>query len=76
VKEIVGPVEYRVAWLPELAGVHDVFHVSTLRKYVHDPSLIISFKPLQILDNLSYEEIPIQMLDQKSHPLRTKTIPL
>ena len=38
VKEVVGPVAYRIALPPKLAGVHDVFHVSTLRKYVHDPS--------------------------------------
>jgi hypothetical protein len=30
VNEIVGPVAYKVALLPELVGVHDVFHVSTL----------------------------------------------
>ena len=30
VKEVVGPVAYRVALPPKLAGVHDVFHVSTL----------------------------------------------
>ena len=38
VKEIVGPVAYRVALPPELARVHDVFHVSTLQKYIPDPS--------------------------------------
>ena len=38
VKEVVGPVAYRVALSPELPGVHDVFHVSTLRKHIHDPS--------------------------------------
>ncbi len=30
VKEVVGLVAYRIALPPELAGVHDVFHVSTL----------------------------------------------
>lgn len=30
VKEVIGQVAYRVALSPELAGVHDVFHMSTL----------------------------------------------
>jgi hypothetical protein len=76
VKEVVGPVAYRIALPPELAGVHDVFHVSTLRKYVHDPSHVISYEPLQIQENLTYEERPIQILDHKEQQLRTKTIPL
>jgi hypothetical protein len=46
VNEVVGPVAYKVALPPELAGVHDVFHVSTLRKYVHDPSHVINFRHL------------------------------
>jgi hypothetical protein len=48
VKEVVGQVGYRVALPPALAGVQDVFHVSTLWKYVHHPSHVISYKPLQI----------------------------
>jgi hypothetical protein len=76
VKEVVRPVAYRVALPLELVGVHDVFHVSTLRKYVHDPSHVINFKPLQIKDNLSYKEVPIQIMDRKEQQLRTKTIPI
>jgi hypothetical protein len=76
VRETVGPVAYRVALPPELAGVHDVFHVSTLRKYVHDPSHVINFKPLRIKENLSYEEVPIRVMDRKEQQLRTKTIPI
>ncbi|XP_059428593.1 uncharacterized protein LOC132162374 [Corylus avellana] len=76
VKEVVGPVAHRVALPPELAGIHDVFHVSTLRKYVHDPSHVINFKPPRIQGNLSYEEVPIQIMDRKEQQLKTKTIPL
>jgi hypothetical protein len=76
VKEVVGPVSYRVALPLELAGVHDMFHVSTLRKYVHDPSHVISFKPLKIQENLTYEEMLIQILNHKEQQLRKKTIPL
>jgi hypothetical protein len=76
VNEIVGPVAYRVALPPELAGVHDVFHVSTLRKHIPDPSQVVNFKPLRVQENLTYEEMPIQIMDRKEKQLRAKTIPL
>jgi hypothetical protein len=39
--ERVGPLAYRVDLPEKLSGVHNVFHVSHLRKYLHDPSLIV-----------------------------------
>jgi hypothetical protein len=76
VNEIVGPVAYRVVLPPELVGVHDVFHVSTLRKHIPDPSQVVNFKPLRVQENLTYEEMPIQIMDRKEKQLRAKTIPL
>jgi hypothetical protein len=76
VTEVVGPVAYRVELPSNLAGVHDVFHVSTLQKYVHDPLHVIDFEPLQVQADLKYEEKPVQILDRKVQQLRTKTIPL
>ena len=37
VLERVGPIAYRLALPPELAKLHDVFHVSMLRRYRSDP---------------------------------------
>ena len=73
--EIVGPVAYRVELPPKLAEVHDVFHVSTLRRYVHDPLDVVDFKTLQIQANLRYVEQLVQILDRKEQKL-TKTIVL
>ncbi len=53
--ELVGPVAYRVALPLQLAGTHDVFHVSALRKYVFDPAYMIDFTPLELGEDLSYE---------------------
>ena len=39
--ERIGPVAYRLALPPELSQVHDVFHVSMLRRYMSDPSHIL-----------------------------------
>ena len=49
-------------------------HVSTLKRYVHDPLHVVDFEPLQIQANLRYDELPIQILDRKEQKLRTKTI--
>jgi hypothetical protein len=76
VTEVIGLVAYRVELPSNLADVHDVFHVSTLQKYVHDPLHVIDFEPLQVQANLKYEEKPVKILDQKVQQLRTKTIPL
>jgi hypothetical protein len=76
VTKIVGRVAYKVRLHPTLLGVHDVFHVSTLRKHVHDPLYIVDFEPLQIQGDLQYEEMPVQILDHKEKKLRTKIIPL
>jgi hypothetical protein len=76
VKEVVGPVAYKVELPPALSRIHNVFRVSTLRKHVHDPRHIIDFEPLQVQDDLRYEEMPVQILDRKEQQLRTKTIPL
>ena len=41
ISERVGNVAYRVALPPNLSNLHDVFHVSQLRKYIPDPSHVI-----------------------------------
>lgn len=55
--------------------MHDVFHVSMLRKYIPDPNLVIENEPLKIQEWLMYKEEPIQILNWKEQVLRTKTIP-
>ena len=37
----VGIVSYRLALPPSLLGVHEVFHVSMLRKYTPDPAHVV-----------------------------------
>ena len=61
---------------PELDGVHNVFHMSQLRKYMYDPSHILSYEPLQVDETLSYEEKPLKILNQRVKELRNKSIPL
>ena len=72
----IGSVVYRVALPPALSKIHNVFHISNLRKYIPDSKHVIKYEPLRIQENLSYEEIPIKILDCKEQVLRTKTIPI
>jgi hypothetical protein len=74
--ERVGPVAYCLALPPELENIHDVFHVSMLRKYIPDPSHVIRYEPLQLQRDLAYKEVPVKVLDRKVQELRTKSIPL
>ncbi|KAJ8771296.1 hypothetical protein K2173_026473 [Erythroxylum novogranatense] len=74
--ERIGPLAYRLALPPELSQIYDVFHVSMLRRYRSDPSHIIQTSEVQLSDDLSYEEMPIAILDSKEKVLRNKTIQL
>jgi hypothetical protein len=51
----VGVVAYRIALPPSLSNLHDVFHVSQLRKYVYDAFHVIQVDDLEVRDNLTVE---------------------
>ncbi|XP_028090928.1 uncharacterized protein LOC114291095 [Camellia sinensis] len=70
----IGEVAYRLALPPSLVGVHNVFHVSMLRKYIPDPSHVIDHAPLQFKEDLTYEEHPIRIADRKEQVLRRRVI--
>ena len=60
--EIVGSVAYRVALPPNLSKVHNVFHISILNKYGFYPSHVVELEPIQIYEDLTYEEVPIRIV--------------
>ena len=72
----VGPVAYRLDLPPELSKVHNVFHVSMLRKYIPDPSHVLRDHPVELKDNLTYKEQPMQIVDRREQIFRNKVIPL
>ncbi|KAA0032408.1 pol protein [Cucumis melo var. makuwa] len=74
--ERIGPVAYRLAFPPSFSTVHDVFHVSMLRRYVADPTHVVDFEPLQINENLSYEEQPVELFAREVKMLRNRGIAL
>ncbi|CAJ2661852.1 unnamed protein product [Trifolium pratense] len=70
----VGKVAYRVALPPSLANLHDVFHVSQLRKYVSDPTHVIESDDVQVRDDLTIETVPLRIEGREVKRLRNKEI--
>nr|XP_016459344.1 PREDICTED: uncharacterized protein LOC107782908 [Nicotiana tabacum] len=70
----IGRVAYKLDLPPKLDAIHPVFHVSMLRKFLGDPSCISPIEDIQATEDLSYEEIPIAILDRQIRKLRTKEV--
>lgn len=74
--ERIGELAHRVTQPLKLSNIHDVFHVSMLRKYESDPAHVLDFEVLDIDENVKYVEESMQILDCREQVLRNKTIPL
>ena len=72
--ESIGPVAYQLALPPELAKLHDVFHVSMLRRYRSDESHILPVQEIQVHDDFSYDEEPKAILAREMKQLRNKQV--
>ena len=70
------PVAYRLLLPLELEKIHDVFHVSMLRRYRSDPCHVINPSEIEIQSDLSYEEEPLRILAREIKELRNKKISL
>ena len=76
VLERVGAVAYRLALPPTLLSVHEVFHVSMLRKYTPDPTHIVDWEELVVNADGTFEEGPVRIMDSREQVLRGKTVRL
>jgi hypothetical protein len=74
VKESCGPVAYQLELPPHMSAVHNVFHVSQLRKYVRLPTEVLPEPDIEIELDLSYQEYPVKVLDQKVRSTRARSI--
>ncbi|GJR24280.1 putative reverse transcriptase domain-containing protein [Tanacetum coccineum] len=62
--EKVGYVAYRLDLLEELNGVHDMFHVSNLKKCLADPTLQVPLDEIRVDDKLNFVEEPVKILER------------
>ena len=67
---------YILALSLDLSVVHNVFHVSRLKKYVSDLSHVLTQEPIKVHKDLTYEEKPVKILDRRDKTLQNKVIPL
>ena len=74
--ERVGTVAYRLPLPPNMSGVHEVFHVSMLRKYTQDPTHVVDWGQIEVDMDETFEEGPMSIIDSRDQVLRRKTVRL
>ena len=72
--ECVREVVYELEFPAEIAFVHPVFHFSMLKKCLGDPASILPIEGLGVDENLSYEEVHVEILDRQVKRLRNNDI--
>src|SRR3954469_8922244 len=69
-----GKVAYQLELPPELSDVHNVFHISQLRKCLAPPVKQVDMKELELTQDLTYEEKPVKILEEMERTTRSKVI--
>jgi hypothetical protein len=72
--ERCGLVAYRLQVPETLSAVHNVFHVSQLKKCLWVPDRTIDVTDVTLEPDLTYSEHPIQVLDQKDRITRRRVL--
>ena len=72
----MGTVAYRLALPSSLSGVHEVFHVSMLRKYTPDPTHVVDWGEIIVDTDGTFKEGPMCILDSRDQVFQRKTIRL
>ena len=73
ITEHCGPVAYRVELPPHLSVVHNIFHVSQLRKCLRVPTDVVEMEKLQLEPDLVYPEHPVKIGDFKTRVTQNQT---
>jgi hypothetical protein len=69
-----GEVAYQLELPPQLSDVHDVFHVSQLKKCLRVPQEQLPIEDLDAKEDLSYQEYPVKMLETSERVTRNNRI--
>ncbi|GJT21419.1 hypothetical protein Tco_0891356 [Tanacetum coccineum] len=70
----VGAIAYKLELPQELSRVHNMFHVSNLKKYYADEPLAVPLDGLHIDDKLYFVEEPVEIMDRKVKRLRQSRV--
>ena len=74
--ERVGTIACQLALSPSMSDVHEVFHVSMLRKYTPDPAHVVDWGEIEVDIDGTFEEGPVCIMDSRVQVLRCKTVRL
>ena len=72
----VGTIAYRLDLPPSMSGVHEVFHISMLRKYTPDPTHVVDWGKIIVDTDGTFQEGPVCIMDSRDQVLRRKTVKL
>jgi hypothetical protein len=68
-----GPTSYQVELPSKLSGVHNVFHISQLKRCLKPPTDVVVEDTIPLEPDLTYKTHPIKILDQQDRVMRNKT---
>ena len=74
--ERIGTIAYRLALLPSMLGVHEVFHIYMLQKYMPDPAHVVDWGQIKVDIDGTFEEGSVCILNSRDQVLRRKTVRL
>ena len=69
-----GSVAYRIQLLDILSAVHNVFHVSQLKKCLRVPDEAVEIEGFPLQPDLSYIEHPVKILDENERVTRNSVV--
>ena len=72
----VGTVAYQLVLPPSLSGVHEVFHVSMLRRYTSNLAHVVDWGEIEVDTDGTFEERPVCIMDSRDQVVRHKTVRL
>ncbi|GJR18333.1 reverse transcriptase domain-containing protein [Tanacetum coccineum] len=74
--ERIGPVAYRLRLPQELSCIHDVFHVSNLKKCLAESDIQIPLEEIRVNDKVYFIEEPVEIVDRQIKKLKRSWIPI
>lgn len=66
IMELIGEGAYKLALPPSYVRVHNIFHVSMLRKYKSDDSNVFKIEEPSLQEDLTYAEYHVYIIERKT----------